>query len=110
MEGKLPLYEHGHQAKLQTLKNLVKTPLDGPFDYEDSLWEVIIRYIGTQQGLHLVEVAFIPTTRMLDFIASEEDKDGGQCCFFCKKHIIHLDNDLQQLRIDSASKFSRFKS
>jgi len=30
-----------------------------------------------QQGSHLVEVAFIPTTRMLDFITGEEGKDGG---------------------------------
>jgi hypothetical protein len=29
--------------------------------------------------------------------------------FFAKKRIIHLDNDLQQPQIDSASKFSRFK-
>jgi hypothetical protein len=30
-----------------------------------------------QQGLHLVEVAFIPTTQMLDFITGEEGKDDG---------------------------------
>ncbi len=29
--------------------------------------------------------AFIPTTRMLDFIVGEEGKDGGQCRFLCKK-------------------------
>jgi hypothetical protein len=62
-----------------------------------------------QQGPCLVEVAFIPTTKMLDFIASEESKDGGQCHFLWKKRNIHLDNDLQQLQINSASKFSRFK-
>jgi len=49
-----------------------------------------------QQNPCLVEVAFIPTTRMLDFVASEGSKDGGRCHFLCKKHIIHLDNDLQQ--------------
>jgi hypothetical protein len=62
MEGRLPLYEHGHQAELQTLKNVVQTPLDGPFDHEDLLWEVVIPHTGMQQGPHLVEVAFIPTT------------------------------------------------
>jgi hypothetical protein len=30
-----------------------------------------------QQGFHLVEVAFIPTTQMLDFITGEEGKDDG---------------------------------
>ncbi len=35
MEGKFHLYEHGHQAKLQALENVVQTPLDGPFDHED---------------------------------------------------------------------------
>jgi hypothetical protein len=30
-----------------------------------------------QQGPHLVEVAFIPTTQVLDFIPSEEGKYGG---------------------------------
>jgi hypothetical protein len=73
------------------------------------LWEVIIWHIGMEQGPCLVEVAFIPTTRVLDFIVSEEGKDSGQCHFHCKKHIIHLDNDLQHLQIDSVSKFSRFK-
>jgi hypothetical protein len=31
MERKLPLYTHGHQAKLEALENVVQTPLDGPF-------------------------------------------------------------------------------
>jgi hypothetical protein len=30
-----------------------------------------------QQGLHLVEVVFIPTIQMLDFILGEQGKDGG---------------------------------
>jgi hypothetical protein len=47
-----------------------------------------------QQGPCLVEVTFVPTTRVLDFIAGEEGKNGGQCHFFCKKCIIHLDNDM----------------
>jgi hypothetical protein len=42
MEGKLPLYEHGHQAKLQALENVVQTPPYGPFDHEYLLWEVVI--------------------------------------------------------------------
>jgi hypothetical protein len=46
---------------------------------------------------------------MLDFIANEEGKDGGQCHFLCKKCIMELDNDLQQLQINSAYEFSRFK-
>jgi hypothetical protein len=62
-----------------------------------------------QQGPCFVEIAFIPTTQVLDFITSEEGKDGGQCHFLYKKHIVHLDNDLQQLQIDSAFEFSRFK-
>ncbi len=37
MEGKLPLYEHGHQDELQALKNVVQTPPDEPFDHEDLL-------------------------------------------------------------------------
>jgi hypothetical protein len=85
MEGKLPLYEHGHQAKLQALENVVQTPPNGPFDHEDLLWEVIVQHIGIQHGPCLVEVAFIPTIRMLDFITGEEGKDDGQCCFLCKK-------------------------
>jgi hypothetical protein len=96
MEGKLPLYEHGHQAELQTLKNVVQTPPDGPFDHEDLFWEIIIRHSKMQQGPNLVEVTLILTTRMFDFIVGEEGKDGGRCCFLCKKRIIHLDNDLQQ--------------
>jgi hypothetical protein len=68
------LYEHGHQVELQALEDVVQTP---PDDYEDLLWEVIIQHIKVQQGPHLVEVAFIPTTRLLDFIANEEGKDGG---------------------------------
>ncbi len=35
MEGRLTLYEHGHQVELQALKNVIQTPLDGPFDHED---------------------------------------------------------------------------
>jgi len=31
-----------------------------------------------QQGPHLVGVAFIPTTQVLDFILGEEGKDGGR--------------------------------
>ncbi len=48
MEGKLPLYEHGHQVELHGLENVVHTPLDGPFDHENLLWKVIIRHIGMQ--------------------------------------------------------------
>jgi hypothetical protein len=109
MERRLPLYEHGHQTKLHALENVIQTPADGLFDHEDLLWEVIMQHTRMLQGPHLVEVAFIPTIRVLDFIVGEEGKDGGRCCFLCKKCIIHLDNDLQQLQIDSASKFSRFK-
>jgi hypothetical protein len=50
-----------------------------------------------QQGPYLVEVTFIPLTRVLDFIVGEKGKDGGRCHFLCQKCIIHLDNDLQQL-------------
>jgi hypothetical protein len=46
MERRLPLYEHGHQAKLQTLENVVQTPPDGLFDHEDLLWEVVIQHTG----------------------------------------------------------------
>jgi hypothetical protein len=37
-----------------------------------------------EQGPCLVEVTFSPTIRVLDFIASEESKDGGQCHFLAK--------------------------
>jgi hypothetical protein len=47
-----------------------------------------------QQSPCLVEVAFIPTTQVLDFIAGEGGKDGGRCNFLYKKCIIYLDNDL----------------
>jgi hypothetical protein len=30
-----------------------------------------------QQGPHLVEVTFIPTTQVHDFIVGEKGKDGG---------------------------------
>jgi hypothetical protein len=33
----LHLYEHSHQAKLQTLEYVAQTPLDGPFDHDDLL-------------------------------------------------------------------------
>jgi hypothetical protein len=96
MEGKLNLYEHGHQVELHTLKNVVQTPPNGPFGHEGLLREVVIQHNGMQQGLHLVEVpTFIPITQMHDFIIGAEDKDGGQRHFLCKKRIIHLDNDLQ---------------
>ncbi len=42
MEGKLHLYEHGHQVELQALENVIQTPLDGFFDHENLLWEVVI--------------------------------------------------------------------
>ncbi len=42
MEGKLNLHEHGHQIELQALGNVVQTLLDGFFDHEDLLWEVVI--------------------------------------------------------------------
>jgi hypothetical protein len=37
MEGKLALYEHGHQIELHALENVVQTPPNGPFDHEDLL-------------------------------------------------------------------------
>jgi len=46
MEGKLHLYEHGHQVVLHALENVVQTPLDGFFDDEDLLWEILIQHIG----------------------------------------------------------------
>ncbi len=54
MEGKLfHLYEHGHQAKLQALENVVQTPLDG---------HLIMNIVMGSFIWHFVEVAFIPTT------------------------------------------------
>jgi hypothetical protein len=79
------LYEHGHQTKLHALENVVQTPPYGPFDHEDLLWEVVIWHIGMQQGPHLVEVTFIFTTWVLNFIAGEEGKDSGRRHFLCKK-------------------------
>jgi hypothetical protein len=60
------------------------------------MWEVIIRHIERQQGLCLVEVAFITTTWVLSFIVSKKGQVGGQYQFFYKKHIIYLNNELQQ--------------
>jgi hypothetical protein len=78
MERKLPLYEHGHQVELQALENVVQTPPNGFFDHEALLmWEIPIQHIRMQQGPCLVGVAFIATTQVLDFITSEEGKDGG---------------------------------
>jgi hypothetical protein len=77
MEGKLHLYEHGHQAELHALENVIQILPNGPFDHENLLWEVVIQHTRMQQGPHLVEVAFIPITQMLDFIADEGGKDGG---------------------------------
>jgi hypothetical protein len=37
-----------------------------------------------QQGFRLVEVAFIPTTQVLDFITGEEGKDVDNVIFFAK--------------------------
>ncbi len=48
MEGQLPLYEHGYQAELQALENVVQTPPYGPFDHEDLMWEIVIRHIRMQ--------------------------------------------------------------
>ncbi len=102
-------YKHCHNDELQALENVVQTPPNGPFNQEDLLWEVVIQHTRMQQGPHLVEVAFNLTTWMFDFITSEEGKDGGRCCFFCKKCIINIDNDLQQLQIDDVFEFSRFE-
>jgi hypothetical protein len=33
--------------------------------------------LGCHKGPSLVEVTFIPTTQVLDFIVGEEGKDGG---------------------------------
>jgi len=60
MEGKLPLYEHGHQVEVQALENVVQTPLDGPFDHEDLLWEVVIEHIKMQQGPILLKLHSSP--------------------------------------------------
>jgi len=38
----LHLYEHGHQAELQPLENVVQTPVDGCFVHEKLLWEIVI--------------------------------------------------------------------
>jgi hypothetical protein len=105
----LHLYEHMHQVKLQALEHIVQTPLyAGPFDHEYLMREVVIWHNGLQQGPCLVEVAFIPTTQVFNFMV-DEGQDGGWCQFLCKKCVIHLDNDLQQLWIDNAYEFSRFK-
>jgi hypothetical protein len=56
MEGKLPLYEHGHQVELHALENVIQTPLDESFDQEDLLWEVIIRTLGCNKTLTLLKL------------------------------------------------------
>jgi hypothetical protein len=65
MEGKLPLYEHGHETELQKLENVVQTPLDGPFDHEDLLWEVVIRHIGCNKALALLRLHSSPQLECL---------------------------------------------
>jgi len=43
IEGKsLHLYENGHQVELQTLKNVVQTSPNGPFDHENMMWVQVI--------------------------------------------------------------------
>jgi hypothetical protein len=86
MEGKLHLYEHGHQTELQASENVIQTPLDGFFYHEDLLWEVVIQHVRMQHGPCLVEVAFILTIRMFDFIAGEKGQDDERCQFLCKKN------------------------
>jgi hypothetical protein len=47
MEMKLlHFYEHGHQAELHALENVVQAPLNEPFNHENMLWEIVIRHIG----------------------------------------------------------------
>jgi hypothetical protein len=65
MEKKLPLYEHGHQLELQALENVIQTPLDGPFDHEDLLWEVVIRHTRMQQGPTLLKLHSSPQLECL---------------------------------------------
>ncbi len=109
IEGKL--HYMPNKAKLLALENVVQTPPNGPFDHEDLLGEVVIWHIGMQQGPCLIEVAFIPTIWVLDFIVGEtfEGQGAGRCRFLCKKHIIHLDNNLQQSWIDTTFEFLTFK-
>ncbi len=65
MERKLPLYTHGHQVKLEALENVVQTPLDGPFNHEDLMWEIFIRHIKMQQGPTLLKLHSSPQLKCL---------------------------------------------
>jgi len=54
MEGKLHLYEHGHQIELHALKNVVQTPLDGLFDHEICCAKLSFDTLGCNKALALL--------------------------------------------------------
>ncbi len=51
----------------------------GPLMMKTLLWEVVIQHTKMQQGPCFVEVAFISTIQVPNFITNEEGQDGGQC-------------------------------
>ena len=80
-------YKEVHKAELDRIRSLVQTPNIGTFMHTDLVWTSHMQVKGRRtdpRTLAPVSVAYIPWTRVEDFVKGEETRSDAPCKFVCQ--------------------------
>ena len=81
------IYQELHKADFQRIRSLVQTPNIGTFMHTDLTWESHMHTKGRRTDPRTnapVSVAYIPWTRVEDFVKGEEARSDAPCKFVCQ--------------------------
>jgi hypothetical protein len=80
-------YHEAHKGEFERLRSLVQIPQAGAFMHNDLTWTRQIRLKGRRSDSRTetpVSVAYIPWSRVQDFVRGEEARTDAPCKFVCQ--------------------------
>lgn len=98
-------YQQVHKQELERLHSNVQRPEGGTFMHTDLAWDRHIRMKGRGSDSRpvLVWVAYIPWSRVEDFLKGEEARTDAPCKFVCQGATSHKHGELLFPRWNSYS-------
>ena len=110
MQGVQPTYESTyqevHKHQLDRLRSCVQRPDPGTFIHSDLMWASHNRVKGRRSDPRTpatVSVAYIPWSRVQDFVKGEEARVDGPCRFVCQGRAFNKEGELMFPRWNSYS-------
>ena len=104
-------YHEVHKQELDRVRSCVQSPPPGTFMHSDVYWASHTRVKGRRSDPRTpasVSVAYIPWTRVHDFVKGEEARADGPCKFVCQGRSSHKQGELKFPHWNSYSSVIRY--